>query len=85
MNQVLQRCVYQLGTDEQANFIADISGMKGEVREMYLMFHDGKKEREICHALGIEHDAFQIIESTVRTKFLMGVFDCVLFRMNYGK
>lgn len=85
MNQVMQRRVYQLGTDEQAEFLADISGMKGEVRRAFLLLHDGYKEQFIRNELGIEHDAYALIEEMVSTKLLLAVFDCINHRMNEAK
>ena len=81
MNQVLQRSVYELGTDAHAEFLAEISGMKGETKQLFLMLHDGCKEREICHELGVEHDAYVNIERMARAKLMLAVFECINYRM----
>lgn len=82
MNQVMQRKVYQLGTDEQAEFLADIGGMKGEVKRAFLLLHDGYKEQFIRNELGIEHDAYTLIEEMVSAKLMLAIFDCINSKMH---
>lgn len=81
MNQTIQRRVYQLGNRDQVAFIANLSGMDGEVRKVFEMLHRGCKEREICDTLGMEHDAYSAIEDMVKIKLALAIFDCINFKM----
>lgn len=85
MNQTIQRRVYQLGNKDQVAFIADISGMDGEVRTAFEMLHSGCKETQICDALGCSIDAYHNIEDMIKTKLTIGIFECINIARSQNK
>lgn len=77
MNQILKRCVYNMGTDRQAEFLADLGGMKPREKEVFMMMHADKGDDYIMDTLGYTKKSYAPIEKAVRTKLLLAVMECI--------
>lgn len=82
MNQILKDSVYGMGTQKQAKFMADIGGMNDEERTVFYMLHEKKSDLTIQEELGLSRKAFERIESSVRAKLLLAVFQCINYHMD---
>lgn len=85
MNQILKDAVYNLGTDEQLSFMSSISGMNEEEGDVFRLLHKGKSDIFIQQELGMSKNAYKRIEDSVRKKLSIGVFSCIVYRMEAEK
>ena len=81
MNQKFKKRVYKKGTDAQAAFIAAAGGMDPEETDVYLAFHRGAEDLDICADLGIDPKRFPEVEREVSVKFYAALMHCVDFTM----
>lgn len=82
MNQVLKHEIYGRGNRHQVEFMTALAGMNEEEAEMFAMLHDQKADGYIQDMLGIDKKTFAYIESAVRAKLLVAVFDCINSKMD---
>lgn len=82
MNQVLKHDIYGRGNKQQVEFVAQLGGMNEEETKMLMMLHDQKPDSYIQDVMGIDRKAFNYIESAVRAKLLLAVFDCINAKMD---
>lgn len=83
MNQILKDAIYTNGTDEQAEFIADMGGLTPAEKEVFLLWHEGESDVYIQITLGLSRKAYDKIADQVRRKTYGAVMQCIDFRMNH--
>lgn len=84
MNQAFKNEIYQLGTDEQANFIVRNAGLNEKEREVFWAWRNGEEDIDIAaDYLGGNEKKLKALERKIRTKIAIAVFDCISFRMMY--
>lgn len=81
MNQALKECVYGMGSKRHVDFMAELAGMSEIEKQMIHLIHDGQTDLFIQEELGLSRSAYQRIESSMRTKLLVAVFDCINSKM----
>lgn len=81
MNQILKDTVYGKGTMRQINFIADLGGMNAEERQLLQYAHDGKSDEVIRDLMCLSRKAYDRLESSVRAKVAIAVFECINARL----
>lgn len=81
MNQRFKKRVYKKGTDAQAVFIAKAGGMDLEETAVFLAFHNGAEDLDICADLGIDPKRFPDVEREVSIKMYAGLMHCIDFTM----
>ena len=84
MNQAFKNEIYQLGTDEQAEFIAKNAGLTDIEREILFAWRNGEEDIDIAgdYFEGNEKK-LKAVERKMRKKIAISVFDCISFRMMY--
>lgn len=86
MNQAFKNEIYQLGTDEQAEFIIRNAGLNEKEQEVFWAWRNGEEDIDIAgdHFEGNEK-RLKAVERKIRTKIAIAIFDCISFRMMYLK
>lgn len=82
MNQVLKRCVYSLGTDEQVDFVAKMGGMNDTEKKIFKKMHQGEKDLEIQMDMNMSDNTHETFETSVRLKVAVAVLQCIDRCMN---
>ena len=77
MNQVLKRCVYSLGSDDQVEYIAKVGGMSQTERDVFVRLHRGETDLSIQTDLNMSDSTYQTIETSVRLKLAVAVLNCI--------
>lgn len=77
MNQILKDVVYGKGNRAQCDYMAAISGMSPLEREVFKLLHEGQGELYIQEELHIDRRRYERVEEAVRSKLLLGIFQCI--------
>lgn len=83
MNQALKFDVYQLGTDEQAEFISVCAGLNELERNVFMAWHHGTEDLDIIADYGLSDKTYRPLERRIRSKIAIAVFDCINFKKMY--
>lgn len=84
MNQSFKTDIYQLGTDEQAEFLIHHAGLTELERNIFWAWRNGEEDINIAgDYLDGNEKKLKSVERKVRTKIAIAVFDCIAFRMMY--
>ena len=81
MNQILKN-IYRLGNLEQVGFISELSGMTEEERYLFFKLHEGDTDLNIQTDMNLSRSAYEDMVDAVRIKLIVGVFNCIDYRMN---
>lgn len=81
MNQVLKHEIYGRGNKHQIEFVAELGGMDEEEKKILSMWHYQKADGYIQDILGFDKKTYGNVESAVRAKTLVAVFDCINTKM----
>lgn len=76
MNQIL-KSLYGYGTKRHITFIEEVGGMNDEERKVFEMLHEQYTDVSIQMLLGLDRKSYERIESSVRAKLLLSVFECI--------
>lgn len=82
MNQAIKECVYGKGTAEQIAYMARIGGMNEAEKELFEMLHENKTDTYIMDVMGLNRKTYEKIESSMRTKLVIAIFECINNHMN---
>ena len=80
MNQIL-KSIYQLGNQQQVDFVAKVGGMSNEEKDMLQLLHNGWTDIAIQEELAMSRSKFDEVLDRVRMKLVLAVFDCINYRM----
>ena len=83
MNQALKNDVYQLGTDETAEFVAVCAGLNQVEHDIFMAWHRGDGDLDVMADNGLTETSYKPIERRIRTKVAIAVFDCINFKKMY--
>lgn len=83
MNPVLKNDIYQLGTDEQAEFISRCAGLSKVEHDIFMAWHRGTGDLDVMADNGLTETSYKPIEKRTRTKVAIAVFDCINFKKMY--
>lgn len=84
MKQSYKTDIYQLGTDEQADFVVRNAGLTELEDNIFWAWRRGEEDIDIAgDYLDGNEKKLRSVERRVRTKIAIAVFDCITFKMSY--
>ena len=83
MNQAIKERVYGLGNKQQLEYMAELAGMLPEEKAAFMLFHEKKNDDIIEDALGLTRSSRELIESSIASKLMLAVFQCINYHMDH--
>ena len=83
MNQNLKGSVYQLGTEEQCEFVGRCAGLTEQEMTILMAWHRGEGDLDIMADVGLSETSYRPIEHRIRMKVAIAIFDCINFKKMY--